>query len=816
MLILTKSALLILHCQNFSINDLFKKYINWEEMLMIFSFKVNQFFLILSFALNLCLLLEFVSYAIADIEEFVGPFPSWKNLKKDYGAVGDSKADDTLALQKALDDLVRHETACVLYIPSGIYRLTDTVKTVRKAHTDCQGVSIIGEDPESTILKWDGAKDGIMFQWDAWYSKISRLTFDGMGKAGTALMYGPAFSTYNETSYIVFRDVKNGLVFGGPETNGQAENEVIGCHFLRCETGIQTVNWNSMDIWVWYCRFEDCDKGIYNIMGNWHAWENVFLRSRTCDMGSINLMVFSVVNNVSVGSRCFFDFSSGHTWGSPVSLTGNHVLDPTGEWAVILDNAGPYLLVDNVFRLSEKSKAIRMTWGDQTLVGNVYTKEDAVEERGRFRRIDERTVSPREIPDNIPEPLPVPIKRDRKVFEVTVGSDSSVIQNAINEAMKYKGQRPVVHLPMGRYPINETLVIPKGCDLQLVGDGGGETATRLEWVGPKGGILLKVEGPSHVVLRDFYIHGTKSGGLIVENADQNNGRIFADQLMVNGPTNSEGKLGSALRINGLVQTDVLLRCLQGSGNDGKWVEVFGRSNLDNIKNQISIFTGATGSARGQYSVSNYGKLVVRGVYHERSSDSLTGLHLSDSGIISIDATRFSYATSEESPTFLIDNFRGLFTLATSMLLPVETQETCRFEFHGDGSSASVLALNNQFWVNKPGTSAKTVWINKAEPPVRGGLIGCNINTGNKEAAPKGYEFLDNFGDHPDPAKSKYGSGIIEDLLGIDDATILRHLAPMRQARIWLPGDKQLPSESTDIRIYRLMISPCVETSVELK
>jgi len=81
-------------------------------------------------------------------------------------------------------------------------------------------------------------------------------------------------------------------------------------------------------------------------MGNWHAWENVFLRSKTCDLGSLNLMAFSVINNVSVGSRCFFDFSTGHSWGSPVSLTGNRILDSTGEWAVMLDNAGPYLVID--------------------------------------------------------------------------------------------------------------------------------------------------------------------------------------------------------------------------------------------------------------------------------------------------------------------------------------------------------------------------------------------------------------------------------------------------------------------------------------
>jgi hypothetical protein len=755
-------------------------------------------------SLGLAMVLFAMPALSSESDEFVGPFPSWRDAQRDYGARGDGRADDTAALQRALNDLIKHTNSCVLYLPAGSYRITQTLKTTRKAHTDCQGVAVVGEDPSRTILRWDGTNGGTMFHWDAWYSKISRLTFDGQRSADTALAYGPAFSTYNETSDLIFRDVTNGLVFGGPQTQGQAENAVLRCQFLRCGTGVQTVNWNSMDIWVWYCRFEDCGRGVHNVMGNWHVWESLFLRSRIADLSSVNLMAFSAVNNTSVGSRRFFDFSTGHSWGSPVSLTGNRVLDPTGDWAVILDNAGPYLVVDNQFRLGGQARAVRMTWADQTLFGNLYSKTNAVEEHGRFRRAAERVVGPDEIPGTLPTLPPTPPRRETSAIEVPVGADAETIQRVIDQATRLAGKRPVVHLPMGNYSVTQTLVIPAGCDLQLVGDSAGETGTRLNWTGPETGIVLRIRGPSHATLRDFYVNAGRARALLIEDCDQPQGRIFAEQLNVSGPSAAGGTNSAALRINGLEQTGVLLRALQGSGNAGHWVEALGGPNAERATNQVSIFTGATGSAAGQYEVRRGGHLVVRSVYHERSSDSLNGLHLADRGTLSIDATRFSYATSPSSPTIAADNFRGLFTLATCMLLPVETKASCRFELRGDGSGASVLALNDQFWIEQK-TTADDVWRNLAQPPAQGGLIGCNVNTSKKEAAPEGYEHLAHLGEHPDPAKSASGAGPLADRGVVDDATLLRHLAPLRAARVWLP-DAGAPANATNLRIHRVMAS----------
>lgn len=123
------------------------------------------------------------------------------------------------------------------------------------------------------------------------------------------------------------------------------------------------------------------------------------------------------------------------------------------------------------------------------------------------------------------------------------------------------------------------------------------------------------------------------------------------------------------------------------------------------------------------------------------------------------------------------------------------------------------ALNNQFWIHQP-TTAEEVWQNLAIPPARGGLIGCNVNTGNKEAAPKGFAFLDNIGENPDPAKSRFGAGPLENRGTVDDTTILRHLEPLRSARIWLP--ETIPPGRTDLRIYRVMVSGGHGAVVEIR
>ncbi len=219
------------------------------------------------------------------------------------------------------------------------------------------------------------------------------------------------------------------------------------------------------------------------------------------------------------------------------------------------------------------------------------------------------------IQDVKPGPVPFAARVDRPVIEVAAGANAVAIQAALNEAVKLKGKRPVVHLPIGNYAIDKTLVIPAGCDLQLVGDGP-ENATQLSGSGVDP--VICVQGPSHATLRNFVVNaGNGAVGILVENCDQAGGRVFGEQLNVIG-------FEYGFVSDGLKQTFVELR---DAGHNG--LQVIGAGT--NTQSWVALFAGAS-SRHSQskagihlYDVQNEGRLLVRDIWYEGQAWSLMNL-----------------------------------------------------------------------------------------------------------------------------------------------------------------------------------------------
>lgn len=100
------------------------------------------------------------------------------NVKFDaYGAVGDGSADDTAAIQEAMDDAYAAGGG-VVYLPAGIYKITDPI-------TSYQPVSVLGDGSYSTQIK--------LFSSDA------KVMFDGGTHGGRGGISGRFRINMNET-----------------------------------------------------------------------------------------------------------------------------------------------------------------------------------------------------------------------------------------------------------------------------------------------------------------------------------------------------------------------------------------------------------------------------------------------------------------------------------------------------------------------------------------------------------------------------------------------------------------------------------------
>jgi len=736
-------------------------------------------------------------------DEFVGPFASWANLKRDYGAVGDGIADDTMAIQTALSALSTASTAAgkspVLYIPAGTYLVTQTV-TVMSA----QGISVIGEDPGTTTLKWAGAPGGILLHIDGVaYSRFNRLTFEGANSAGVLVdqsvenfTQGRLFDTGNEYADDVFQNAALGIQ-GGQYGLGAAETSVLRSKFLNnTSAGIALRNFNALDWWIWYSYFQNNYEGITNNppvtggAGNFHAFNNVFVGSTAADLRLLNTGQFNFRDNFSLNSNVFLEEDYYYTNGAVTRLQGNTVIIPAtntcGGCGMYQGNMGPTVMTDNTWvspaNASNPPVLIEaMNPPDCVSVGNTYTFNNPVQctgystGPGRLLTLDDSVVAPSSInqtPPTLPGVLP---NYQRQVLEVPAGSNSAAIQQIIQQASSYCGQRPVVHLPYGSYNINTTLVIPAECNIQLVGDG---DQTSLVWSGTGVGPVIQLQGPSKAILRDFYVNAGSATGIQVQNADQPQSRIYMQQIQ------ASRSLSANIFVDGLDHTNVELQnfgleyTAVAPASTGVALKVVGGplAGAGNPQEgRTNLFAGASGANFVSYLASNGATLLVRDAWYEGSNPSIYAL-ISDNSSVTLEGSRMAVPAGGDAVVLINPSCNA------AILSSAPDSDVRIIPGGAGGLGIRIIGGSGDVWVlgNNFGTAES--YLNNLAPTVHSAF---NLNR------------------HYVPAGPNAGSVAIADI-GIPDANFIRTV--LAQSRAAHPSDMyDLAGDQTDVRFYRVSV-----------
>lgn len=454
----------------------------------------------------------------------------WINVKTDItpAAVGDGKADDTAALQKAFDGI---KDGSVLYFPAGTYRITATLSLRNPTGARWMGGLLIGCG-RNTRLLWDGPAGHAMLRLNGIaYTRIVGFELDGRGKAGIGFHYRATqgFQTEVTHRHLAFRGFTNAGVLEDHLSSEQAlaETTFENCLFEECERGVAFLQFNDYNYTFDGCEFRRCGVGLDCAHGNFYVRNCHFEGSRVVDIRDGSEHGSSIRRCTSTGSNAFI---SRLTTVAPLTIQDCHVDGWKNPQGAILLSRPPVMLFDCVFTNPPQSPQgvglppLRVHSDGQRLLVSENRVSGASgliqagprpqlyviprgQRKGVLRSAQQRFLH---VEARIPQRV-FDARRDFAARGDGVTDDTEAIQKCIHAAAAASKQA-IAYLPTGRYVISRTLHIT-GKDYFVGGSGWG---TKLVWKGPAGGTMVEVRAPQHVVLEDMMIGSHDAG-------DMNNG-----------------------------------------------------------------------------------------------------------------------------------------------------------------------------------------------------------------------------------------------------------------------------------------------------
>ncbi len=445
----------------------------------------------------------------------------WVSVKSDISpaAVGDGRADDTVALQKGLDRMTH---GSVLYLPPGTYRITKTL--VNRHAARLSGLLLVGHGRDTRII-WDGKAGGRMLHdAGATHSRYVGFVLDGRGKASVGLYHqneASFFETEVRHQHLAFLNFTTAgiLAEGDPAT---AEVIIENSLFENCRRGIACLSFNDYDYTIDGCEFRQCGSAVECVHGNVYLRNCHFQGSSGADLILKPEHGSSVRRCSSVGSHSFISFANAV---SPLTIQDCHVegwTDPDG--AISLSGA-PVLLFDSVFTKPPGGRPpvkLHGLGGKLFISGNSFPTTAGLLQFGLPRKVYEIPTGRRSgavvsaSQHFLQEKVSVPsaifdVKRDFGARGDGVSDDTTAIQRAI-DAARMHGKGGMAYLPSGVYVVRKTLNITGGN--YTVGGSGFRSG--LLWKGGEGGTIISVHDPQNLVLENMAI-GNHDTGLSMNN-----------------------------------------------------------------------------------------------------------------------------------------------------------------------------------------------------------------------------------------------------------------------------------------------------------
>lgn len=666
----------------------------------------------------------------------------WINVKTDVtpAAVGDGQADDTAALQAALDG---GGPIKAVYLPPGRYRITQTLVFNGPA----VGCLVVGHGRDTQLI-WDGPEGGRMF-WSngVAYSRYVGLSWDGGGKAAVGFDHAAQqrFETEVRHEHEAFRNFTGfGIRVGHEQQIASAEILYHNCLFENCGTALGFLTFNDYDNTLDGCEFRHCGTGVFDNKANFYARNCHFENSREADFSIGSEHGSSIRRCTSVGSRRFVE-ERGTI--APLTIQDCHVAGWTDPAGAVFLNGSPVLLFDSSFlnppsdqppvklvnpaqklflshnrpepveRLVQLSPAARLYIIPPGRRGGVIASAEE-----RFLR--EAAAVPSQVFDAM---------RDFGARGDGRTDDTAALQNTIDAARR-AGRGALAYLPTGNYLVTRTLTVA-GHDYTVGGSG---FRCGLIWRGEEGQPLMEVAGAQNVTLAHLAVGHSDFGpmnhgaDILITSPAREPCQVVLDEVYAYGMYQKDperhgihfvqlpaGSVVEALHVQGNLRiTDSAQATLLFRTSYEGTVTIEGpdpsRDGFIGFLTRLATLSKPTLHLRDNHSV------VMSDFYNEQSDQHLLleGSPGQPEGAVTIQGPKMHTFTQE--PIITLRNYAGRVYYGQSQFY-VEPQEP---RFVASGSRPVRLILAGHFWYDTSprfelGPTVKLILIGNREVPDEG-------------------------------------------------------------------------------------------------